>query len=129
MLCTAKPARVALVYTHVPSQPSCLLASGCLVSCFLLFSGLCGSAGEAIRLFGEIRTEDGEVHLKCRLHSDLHNIPSQGVTIPSQRRYVKYFELHQINPRMPRALLLKSFYINIFPAVMFVCPYSKSHAV
>eukprot|EP00051_Salpingoeca_urceolata_P013845 m.175187 g.175187 ORF g.175187 m.175187 type:complete len:594 (-) comp17915_c0_seq3:323-2104(-) len=49
--------------------------TGLVISCLLLHAGLATTAKEATDLFGEIRTADG-----------------QGVTIPSQHRYVGYYE-------------------------------------
>lgn len=49
--------------------------TGLMVSCFLLHSEVARTAEEATRIFGEVRTEDGH-----------------GVTIPSQHRYVGYYE-------------------------------------
>ena len=49
--------------------------TGLIIASYLLYSGACKSADEALRLFGDVRTSDGK-----------------GVTIPSQIRYVRYFE-------------------------------------
>ena len=49
--------------------------TGLIVAAFLVFAGLQPSATAALRAFGEARTSDGK-----------------GVTIPSQMRYVHYFE-------------------------------------
>jgi phosphatidylinositol-3,4,5-trisphosphate 3-phosphatase/dual-specificity protein phosphatase PTEN len=49
--------------------------TGLMVSCYLLHSGVATSAHEALRLFGKRRTSNGK-----------------GVTIPSQMRYVHYYE-------------------------------------
>ena len=32
-----------------------------MVSCLLMFSGVCANADDAMKLFGDVRTEDGEV--------------------------------------------------------------------
>ncbi|KAF0993356.1 hypothetical protein HZS_2179, partial [Henneguya salminicola] len=49
--------------------------TGLMICCYLLFSNYCKTACEALNLFALKRT---------------HN--KKGVTIPSQRRYVHYFE-------------------------------------
>ena len=48
--------------------------TGLMISALLLYTGICESPEEALRVFGERRTEDGH-----------------GVTISSQQRYVEYF--------------------------------------
>lgn len=50
--------------------------TGLIIAAYLVFSGVCGSTTEALRLFGDMRTLNGK-----------------GVTIPSQMRYVHYFEV------------------------------------
>lgn len=49
--------------------------TGLIIASFLVFSGVCKTAAEALSLFGDRRTENGK-----------------GVTIPSQKRFVGYFE-------------------------------------
>jgi len=49
--------------------------TGVMISCMLMFTETCGSATEALQYFSEKRTKDGK-----------------GVTIPSQARFVCYFE-------------------------------------
>ena len=49
--------------------------TGMLICCYLVWSGDCTSAAEALALFGRMRTHNGK-----------------GVTIPSQQRYVRYTE-------------------------------------
>eukprot|EP01113_Clastostelium_recurvatum_P038713 TRINITY_DN581_c1_g1_i3.p1 TRINITY_DN581_c1_g1~~TRINITY_DN581_c1_g1_i3.p1 ORF type:complete len:745 (+),score=153.70 TRINITY_DN581_c1_g1_i3:71-2305(+) len=50
--------------------------TGTMISCWLLYSGYCQTWSEATRLFGNKRTRNGK-----------------GITIPSQFRYVRYFDL------------------------------------
>ncbi|GAB5368944.1 hypothetical protein AAMO2058_001362900 [Amorphochlora amoebiformis] len=49
--------------------------SGLIIACYLLYSGECHTAEEALVVFAAKRTSDGK-----------------GVTIPSQKRFVSYFE-------------------------------------
>lgn len=52
--------------------------TGLMISCFLIQSGIKATAKDALDFFGARRTHDGK-----------------GVTIPSQIRYVGYFELYK----------------------------------
>lgn len=71
--------------------------TGTMLACYLMASGQCATAVEALRLFGSARTHNGK-----------------GVTIPSQARYVWYFEqalrrpltLRTLSPRSPSFKLL-----------------------
>lgn len=49
--------------------------TGTMICCYLLFSNFLNSADDAIKLYGRMRTTNG-----------------QGVTIPSQLRYIYYFQ-------------------------------------
>ena len=49
--------------------------TGMMLACYLVHSGRCASADEALFHFGQERTKNGK-----------------GVTIPSQMRYVHYYE-------------------------------------
>ena len=53
-----------------------------MICCYLIFSGLCKSAEEAMNHYSVRRTYDKKVKTKF----------IQGVTIPSQKRYIRYFE-------------------------------------
>jgi phosphatidylinositol-3,4,5-trisphosphate 3-phosphatase and dual-specificity protein phosphatase PTEN len=55
--------------------------TGLMISCYLVYTGFCQNALEALVYYGNIRTKN-----------------SKGVTIPSQIRYVYYFE-HFIKQR------------------------------
>lgn len=52
--------------------------TGVMICCYLVFSGFSKSAYEALVYYGKIRTKDSS--------------KGHGVTIPSQIRYVYYFE-------------------------------------
>jgi phosphatidylinositol-3,4,5-trisphosphate 3-phosphatase/dual-specificity protein phosphatase PTEN len=49
--------------------------TGLVICCYLIYTGICRTADEALRVFGDRRTKDGK-----------------GVQIPSQIRYIRYFE-------------------------------------
>lgn len=49
--------------------------TGLVICCYLMFCGCVRTAEEALQVFGDRRTKDGK-----------------GVQIPSQKRYIKYFE-------------------------------------
>jgi phosphatidylinositol-3,4,5-trisphosphate 3-phosphatase/dual-specificity protein phosphatase PTEN len=49
--------------------------TGVMICCYLVFSGLCKNTDDAINYYGVMRTTN-----------------MKGVTIPSQKRYIKYFE-------------------------------------
>ena len=50
--------------------------TGTIISCYLLHTRVCSNSTSALDLFGSIRTSN-----------------RKGVTIPSQQRYVKYYEI------------------------------------
>lgn len=57
-----------------------------MLSCLLMHTGVATSSENAVSIFGNTRTEDGK-----------------GITIPSQRRYVQYYE-HVLKQGMPQIL-------------------------
>jgi phosphatidylinositol-3,4,5-trisphosphate 3-phosphatase/dual-specificity protein phosphatase PTEN len=65
--------------------------TGLVLCCYLLYSGICKTADGAMGLFGDRRTKDGK-----------------GVAIPSQMRYIKYFEqlIHVYQGFIPRSSLI-----------------------
>eukprot|EP01111_Echinosteliopsis_oligospora_P007505 TRINITY_DN2268_c0_g1_i1.p1 TRINITY_DN2268_c0_g1~~TRINITY_DN2268_c0_g1_i1.p1 ORF type:complete len:1347 (-),score=287.19 TRINITY_DN2268_c0_g1_i1:129-4169(-) len=65
--------------------------TGTMISCWLMYSGYCKTSNEACRLFANKRTMNGK-----------------GITIPSQFRYVKYWEhiLNNAPPSHPRSLIM-----------------------
>lgn len=59
--------------------------TGMMIACYLLYSGVCETADDALDMFAEKRTADGK-----------------GVTIASQRRYVHYFERYVREYHIPK---------------------------
>jgi hypothetical protein len=59
--------------------------TGVMICCFLIFSGICKNAVEALKEYGDRRSHLKKVKL-------LYFKILKGVTIPSQRRYVHHFE-------------------------------------
>ena len=59
--------------------------TGLLISAYLLFMGACKTPKEAMQFYARRRTFDGKVsnHLTNQ---------NQGLTIPSQKRYLKFFD-------------------------------------
>lgn len=78
--------------------------TGTMIASYLMWAGMARTADEALHIFNHVRTADGE-----------------GVTIPSQIRYVRYFErlIRQpsLDPDKAHALLLKSLVITGIPRV------------
>ena len=72
---------ICLYLTINPKSVACIHCkagkgrTGVMIVCYLLFSGLCQTADEALTHYASQRTLNGK-----------------GVTIPSQIRYIKYFE-------------------------------------
>jgi len=66
--------------------------TGLIICCFLLHTGICQSTDDALKLYGNKRTKDGK-----------------GVTIASQIRYIRYYEmlLKQMNKQIPPATKLR----------------------
>ncbi|XP_065567548.1 phosphatidylinositol 3,4,5-trisphosphate 3-phosphatase and dual-specificity protein phosphatase PTEN-like [Artemia franciscana] len=78
--------------------------TGLMISCYLLFSGICKTAEDAMEFYGKARTSD-----------------RKGVTIPSQRRYVKYFEQLKVQRNcsyQPVALELQEIFLPCLPAIV-----------
>ena len=67
---SANPEHVAAVHCKAGKG-----RTGMLICCYLVWSGECANADEALALFGKMRTSNGK-----------------GVTIASQQRYVRYTE-------------------------------------
>jgi phosphatidylinositol-3,4,5-trisphosphate 3-phosphatase/dual-specificity protein phosphatase PTEN len=59
--------------------------TGVMVCAYLIFSGFCDRADDAMRFYGVQRTFNGK-----------------GVTIPSQHRYIRYFERYLLSPVLSR---------------------------
>ncbi|XP_045478094.1 phosphatidylinositol 3,4,5-trisphosphate 3-phosphatase and dual-specificity protein phosphatase PTEN isoform X3 [Harmonia axyridis] len=79
--------------------------TGTMICCYLLHCGLYSNAEEALKFYGLMRTQDG-----------------QGVTIPSQIRYVKYYAqfLKEKLTYIQRCLFIKK--IHLKPAPKFSEP-------
>jgi phosphatidylinositol-3,4,5-trisphosphate 3-phosphatase/dual-specificity protein phosphatase PTEN len=88
--------------------------TGLVISAYLLHAGVCASAGEALRRFAEGRTHNGK-----------------GVTIPSQIRYVHYFEslLRKNMPRRGQIVQIQRVRLVTIPSFSLACggcdPYFK----
>jgi len=78
--------------------------TGVMVCCYLLHSGRFRTAEEVLEFYGHQRTHD-----------------MKGVTIPSQRRYIKYYSslLHGHLTYTPVKLYLRSIVIDPVPEVSF----------
>ena len=87
--------------------------TGVMICCFLIYNQMCNSAYEALLYYGKIRTRDGK-----------------GVTIPSQIRYVYYFEYFlktiRANPSADRALAYKTVVQKIYKIRMITIPNLES---
>lgn len=72
--------------------------TGVVIAAYLLRAGLAASAGEALRAFGDRRSADGK-----------------GVTIPSQIRYVHYFEQTLLAEARPAVYRLRHIRMHSVP--------------
>ncbi|KAL9642615.1 hypothetical protein ABK040_009694 [Willaertia magna] len=77
--------------------------TGTMISALMIYTGISKTANEAMELFGRIRCND-----------------SKGVTIPSQKRYVNYFEECVVHkgmkfPKKDSKVILKGIYMNKVP--------------
>lgn len=61
--------------------------TGLMICCYLLWNGACSSAQEAIRIFGQLRTENGV-----------------GINLPSQHRYIDYFSQCCAMSKLPKEM-------------------------
>lgn len=74
--------------------------TGLIICCYLMHAGICKNADDAMLFYGTRRTKDGK-----------------GVTIASQKRYVRYYEQVLKAGRVPdpRMLKLKKITVNTIP--------------
>ena len=79
--------------------------TGVMICCQLVYSQICKTAYEALLYYGEIRTYDGK-----------------GVTIPSQIRYVYYFEHYLKLMRANENLNYKTVVQKIYKIRMITVP-------
>lgn len=96
--------------------------TGFMIACYLLYAGTCATAAEALEFYANKRTKD-----------------AKGVTIPSQIRYVSYFEdllgsigwLERVVPAIParNTLFLKSVTLRGLPYAYSTCPEQLSFVV
>ncbi|KAL9655771.1 hypothetical protein ABK040_004998 [Willaertia magna] len=81
--------------------------TGTFICCYLVHCGFCSDADEALRLFGELRTLDGE-----------------GVTIKSQRRYVHYYSQCIKTPRNQFFVFpITNIILNLKKIVLYTTPH------
>lgn len=75
--------------------------TGLVICCYLLHCGQCGTAEEAMEYYGSRRTADGK-----------------GVTIPSQIRYIQYYEktLAMTSPLVSPKLWIRGVLIHTIPS-------------
>ena len=91
-----KPANVVSIHCKAGKG-----RTGLVICCYLLYTGMCQTADEALKVFGDRRTKDGK-----------------GVQIPSQRRYITYFEqlIHTYHGCIPRSyVFLKQIVLTTTP--------------
>ena len=78
--------------------------TGMMICCYLLYANICPDAASALLLFGEKRTMDGK-----------------GVQIPSQKRYIEYFDqlVHTYHgvlpPAPPRGVIFQHLWMSCIP--------------
>jgi len=95
--CKAGKGRTGLMLSAYLVSDVAGLSSACCLRCVhvQLFSEMFLSASNALDFFGTKRTANGKVCLGTTfVPRTIHGLPCfvQGVTIPSQQRYVSYFE-------------------------------------
>lgn len=82
--------------------------TGVMICCYLIYSQICRSALEALRFYGAMRTND-----------------AKGVTIPSQIRYIYYYEhflKNQRNANVEKPLSYKTMVQKIYKIRMITIP-------
>ena len=100
--------------------------TGTMIACYLMFSAKCRTQSEALQFFASQRTKDQKVggystYSLSPFHStDVFFITfssirvslRQGVTIPSQRRYVQYYEQHLRKKNGPTCNLISNLILD-----------------
>lgn len=88
-----------------------------MICAYLLYAGKFSSPDEALDYYGDRRTLDMNVSLNISLFISLIDFSFQGVTIPSQRRYVYYFG-RMLRERLEYRsvpMLLKAIHFEMLP--------------
>jgi hypothetical protein len=92
-----------------------------MICCYLMHSKVADSANDAMTKYAHARTKNNEVFFYCSFLT-----MKKGVTIPSQRRYIRYYEdvLKYGEPKQPKITLksirVKADYVSAKKTELFV---------